>query len=131
MSIGGKIRSRRIEMNMTQEDLAAKVGYTSKSTVNKIELGINDIPLSKVRDFARALETTESYLMGWEDVSSSSGSDQADVLFIEKYGQPVFDAAMIYSSLDELDRGKIDERMNVLLEDEKYQKRSHFTAKAI
>lgn len=76
MSIGERIRKKRIENNMTQEELAGKVGYTSKSTINKIELGINDIPLSKVREFARALLTTESYLMGWEDEASSSTADQ-------------------------------------------------------
>ena len=80
MSIGERIRNKRIELNMTQEELATSVGYTSKSTINKIELGINDIPLSKVCEFARALSTTESYLMGWKDDSSSSASDQAAVL---------------------------------------------------
>ena len=80
MSIGNKIRNRRIELNMTQEDLALKVGYTSKSTINKIELGINDIPLSKVREFARALSTTEAYLMDWEDETSSSGTTSSDAI---------------------------------------------------
>ena len=80
MSIGERIRNKRIEMHLTQEDLAVKVGYTSKSTINKIELGINDIPLSKVREFARALSTTESYLMGWDDEASSSPADPAPVV---------------------------------------------------
>lgn len=75
MSIGDKIRAKRIDLNMTQEELALKVGYTSKSTINKIELGINDIPLSKVVEFARALSTSEAYLMEWDDESSSSDTD--------------------------------------------------------
>ena len=64
-TIGSNIRSRRLELNMTQEELASKLGYKSKSTINKIELGINDIPQSKIVQFANALDTTASFLMGW------------------------------------------------------------------
>ncbi len=65
MSIGENIRNRRIELGMTQEELATKLGYKSKSTINKIEMGINDIPLSKLSDFAKALNTSESKLADW------------------------------------------------------------------
>lgn len=43
------------------------MGYKSKSSINKIEMGINDIPQSKVLAFARALNTTTAYLMGDDD----------------------------------------------------------------
>ena len=62
---------------------------------------------------------------------SSSLSNQADALFIKKYGQPVYDAAMKYSSLDDKDRGRIDERMELLLEDDKYKGDSGYGEKAI
>lgn len=65
--IGNKIKIRRKELNITQEELAKMTGYTTRSTINKIEQGINDIPLSKVSVFAKALNTTPSYLMGWEE----------------------------------------------------------------
>lgn len=65
--IGNKIKTRRKELNITQEELAKMTGYTTRSTINKIEQGINDMPLSKVSVFAKALNTTPSYLMGWED----------------------------------------------------------------
>lgn len=65
--IGDKIRLKREELNLTQEELAKKMGYKSKSTINKIEMGINDITQSKIVAFAKALDTTPSYLMGWED----------------------------------------------------------------
>ena len=122
MGIGLNVRDRRIELGLTQEELAARMGYKSKSTINKIELGINDIPLSKVKEFAEALSTTESRLMGWEDASSQSTADQVDSLFIDKYGRQVFDAAMTFASLDEVDRGRVFERMSMLLEDDKYKK---------
>lgn len=67
MGIGERIKARRLELNLTQEELAMKMGYKSKSTINKIELGINDIPLSKVEEFAAALSTSVPYLMEWTD----------------------------------------------------------------
>lgn len=64
--IGDNIAARRKELNLTQEELAKRVGYKSKSTINKIELGINDIPQSKIVLFAQALHTSPGMLMGWE-----------------------------------------------------------------
>ena len=65
--IGKKIAQRRKELNMTQEELAKKMGYKSKSTINKIELGINDVVQSKVVQFAKVLNCSIAYLMDWEE----------------------------------------------------------------
>ena len=62
-----RIKLRRQELDMSQEELARKVGYKTKSSINKIESGQNDISQSKIYEFAKALRTTPSYLMGWED----------------------------------------------------------------
>ncbi len=73
-TIGERIRSRRIALGMTQEELAEKVGYESKSTINKIESGVNTkrgLSQSKIKAFADALGTTPAYIMGWENESSS------------------------------------------------------------
>lgn len=66
MSIGDRIKERRIELGITQEDLAKKMGYKSRSSINKIELGINDIPQSKIVKFAQILRVSPGYLMEWE-----------------------------------------------------------------
>lgn len=66
-----KIKQRRIELGLTVEELANKMGYKDKSSISKIENGKADIPTSKVIAFARALETTTAYLLGVEDNSSS------------------------------------------------------------
>jgi transcriptional regulator with XRE-family HTH domain len=63
--IGKRIRTRREELGITQEELASKLGYKSKTTIAKIENGTNDIVQSKVIEFAQALDTTPAYLMGW------------------------------------------------------------------
>ena len=67
MNVGKRIKKRREELGYTQEQLAEKMGYRSKSTINKIEAGINDITQSKITAFAKILKTTPSYLMGWEE----------------------------------------------------------------
>lgn len=65
--IGDRIRERRLAQHLTQSDLAERLGYKSKTTIAKIEAGVNDIPQSKVVSFANALDTTPAYLMGWTD----------------------------------------------------------------
>ena len=68
--LGRRIRMRREELGMTQDELAKRIGYKSSSTINKIEMGINDITQSKIEVFAKELATTPSALMGWESFGS-------------------------------------------------------------
>ena len=63
--IGKRIKARREQLNITQEELANKLGYKNKSTIAKIENGTNDIVKSKVKEFAAALNTTIAYLRDW------------------------------------------------------------------
>lgn len=67
MEIGDRIKLRREELGMSQEELAVKVGYKSRSSVNKIESDGRGLPQKKIVLFAEALQTTPAYLMGWED----------------------------------------------------------------
>ena len=64
-TLGDNILYLRKQLGLTQEELAQRVGYKSKSSINKIELGLNDIPRSKVVKFADALATTPTRLMGY------------------------------------------------------------------
>ena len=52
---------------MSQEDLATELGYKSRSSIAKIEAGVNDLTQSKIIAFAEALHTTPDYLMEWTD----------------------------------------------------------------
>lgn len=81
MDIGTRIKKRREELKMSQELLAQKLGYKSRSSINKIELGLNDISQSKIIDFAKALRTTPAYLMGWDDYM-----DKDDAEFVKSLG---------------------------------------------
>lgn len=62
-SIGDRIRMRREEIGMTQDDLAIKLGYSGRSSINKIEMGRQDVPRKKIEAFAEALNTSADYLM--------------------------------------------------------------------
>lgn len=61
------LKKRREQLGMSQEQLAFEVGYKSRSSINKIELGTSDIPFSKIELFARALKLEPEVLMGWTD----------------------------------------------------------------
>lgn len=72
MTIGERIKILRKNKNLTQQELATMCGYKSLTTINKIELGINNIPLSVIEKLAFALDVSPSYLMGWEDETRES-----------------------------------------------------------
>ena len=66
------IKQLREAKGLSQDELAKKTGYTSRSSIAKIEKGEVDLPRSKIIAFAEALDTTPAYLMGWEDDNKSS-----------------------------------------------------------
>ena len=53
-----RVRLRREQLGLSQEELARRMGYRSRSSITKLEKGINDLPQSKVEELAQALETT-------------------------------------------------------------------------
>lgn len=63
------IRKLREMHGMSQEELALKTGYTSRSSIAKIEAGEVDLSQSKIIAFAKALNTTPQSLLGWDDNS--------------------------------------------------------------
>ena len=67
MTIYDRIKDLRISQKMSQTDLALKMGYKDGSMITKIESGKVDISQKKIIAFAKALDTTPAYLMGWID----------------------------------------------------------------
>ena len=65
IAIGQRIKNRRIEIGMTQEELAQRVGYAHKSSINKIELGERRLMQSKIKPIADALGVSPGRIMGW------------------------------------------------------------------
>jgi transcriptional regulator with XRE-family HTH domain len=75
MTVGERIKNKRIELNMTQDELAKKVGYKSRSSIQKIEAA-RDLPLKKISLMALALDCSPGYLMGWEEQPRSFDSPE-------------------------------------------------------
>lgn len=65
-SMGLKIKSLREDKKISQSELAALVGYKDKTAIAKVEAGKVDLPQSKISAFAKALNTTTSYLFSDE-----------------------------------------------------------------
>lgn len=87
---GKKIRLRRIELGMTQDELAKITGYTSRSSINKIEMGLVNLPQSKIESIAKALMVTPTYLLGWESpLSKQSVFDYANISPIQTQRIPM------------------------------------------
>ena len=61
------IRSRRLELCMSQQELADIVGYSGKSMISKIERGEVDLSQTMIQKIADALKTTPGDLLGWEE----------------------------------------------------------------
>lgn len=72
IDIGSRVRARRKELEMSQEELALKVGYKSRSSINKIELGERDIPQKLIRKICVALDTTPGYLFGDDETEPAA-----------------------------------------------------------
>ena len=66
--LSSRIRQRREQLGLSQEELAARMGYRSKSSITKLEKGINDLPRAKLEELATALDTTPAWLMGLVDL---------------------------------------------------------------
>ena len=69
-TVGDRIKQLRKAAGMTQKELAKRCGYSSLTTINKIELGINSVPLSVVEKIAAVFGVSPSYIMGWENTNA-------------------------------------------------------------
>lgn len=66
MTIGERIRNRRKELGLSQEELAQRLGNKSRASVCTVEKDREDMTTTRIRQYAEALETTPAYLMGWD-----------------------------------------------------------------
>ena len=71
------IKSLRLSKELSQEQLAAMTGYKDRTSIAKIEAGKVDLSQSKIIEFAKALDVSPSYLMGW------NSSDDVDLTKIK------------------------------------------------
>ena len=127
MTIGDRIRARREELHLSQDELAKRLGYKSRSSINKIEIGCQNLRQSKIKAIADALDTTPAYIMGWDEFDQQANTDkiQSEVeiaeLIEKQYGKDtLITITRILESdptLDKEDRMIVWGRMIQIVED--------------
>lgn len=87
MTVGEKIRQRRESINMSQEELAKRMGYKDRSSISKIEKGSDkNLSLETVQKIAEILNCSPLFLMGWsEDEKHDAQLSPQEEKFIERY----------------------------------------------
>ena len=120
MTIGQRIKQRREELDMSQEELAIKIGYKSRSSINKIELDRQQLTQRKIKAIADALNTTANWILGIDDEVKQQEQQLCD-LFSMCYGKDAYDAVQMFLKLDTNDRNVVVTMMNSMLSTEKYR----------
>lgn len=106
------IRKRRLELGMTQTELAEKVGYKGKSMIAKIETGVVDLGESKLSEIASALYTTPDALMGWGGIVTEVKDSE-----VQDFLQSLKDRSemrMLFKSADGATKEQIEAIVNLL-----------------
>lgn len=81
MTTGDRIKKRRNELGMTQEELAKKLGL-QKSAIAKYEKGrVINIKHSTISNMAKIFHCTPAYLMGWNEEYTDTQETLDDQLF--------------------------------------------------
>lgn len=83
--IAERIKARRIELNMSYQDLADKTGI-SRSTLQRYETGaIKNLPIDKFELIANALNVSAVKLMGLENTEPNISKEQQLINTISNY----------------------------------------------
>lgn len=114
-ALGKAIKKLREEKGMTLDELAKRSGYdsaSSRSTMQKIEAGKNDVPTSKLKAIALALDTAPSEL-----IDMASPTEYRTITAEEK---SILD---LFNCLNELGREVAITRLHEMADLEKYTKK--------
>ena len=116
MNIGQRIKERRKELKMSADELGKRLGK-DRSTIYRYENGdIENMPLDILPELANALETTQQYLMNWEETqkNNDTAADIVDKLLDNPSIYPLVDRLLgdseflsLVESLNNLDSKKI------------------------
>ena len=107
MTIGERIKQRRLELSYTQQELADKLGYKDRSAVCQVEGDKNNsITIDRVQAFANALEVSPGYLMGWENEPKPESPISFDFPW-DNYTEEEQDIIRAYRNADEIDRRSV------------------------
>lgn len=132
MTIGEYIKKLQEEKGWSQDELGQKVG-ANRAAVQKWEKGtVENIKRSTIKELSKVLGVSPCDLMQWdEEVNLQKVQHEIDAceLFEKCYGKEAFKAVSMFLKLDTVGQGKVVERMEVLLEAEKYSAKEGLSSK--
>ena len=76
MTIYERIKYLRESLNMSQQELAEKVGYKDKSAISKVERGDRDINQTMIMKYAKALGVSPTYILYGKDSETQKNPPQ-------------------------------------------------------
>ena len=79
---GDRVMRRRTELGLSQSELSLRIGYTSRSSINKLEKGLVDVPLTKIKALARVLMISEAWLLG-NDIPTNEKKSTAEAVDLD------------------------------------------------
>ena len=79
MTIYERIKALRLAKDMSQLELAYKVGYEGRSAISKVENGSRDISQSMIEKYAAALDVSTYFLLYGEEEPAAESSDGQEV----------------------------------------------------
>lgn len=110
MELADKVRRRREELRLTQEELALRMGYKSRVSINKIE---NGRPVSQkiIARLADALDVTIPYLMGWDEKPAEELQDMGALAAQVLLDPGALEVMQKYMAMEETDRQAVRDFM--------------------
>ena len=76
MTIGERIKQRRLELGLTVEQVSKSLGK-NRATIYRYECDyIYQLPITVLEPLAKVLQCTPAYLMGWEEESNKISSNK-------------------------------------------------------
>ena len=120
-TLGNNIRMYREQKGLSQEELANRCGWTTnnaRSTISKIESGVNDVPTSKVKVIAEQLGVSVCDLMN--SSANVQTKDKIRKLIEQCYGKEVYETLSSLLDLDASDQKVIKTMIDSMLSAVKY-----------
>lgn len=103
MTIGDRVKQRRIKLGLSVDELASRINK-NRATVYRYESkDIEKLPTTILVPLAEALQTTPAYLMGWLDLEEEHKKEDAvsDIFVKLRADSKFLEATEILYSLNE------------------------------
>lgn len=119
-AIGNRIKRRREQLGMSQDELAEKMGYKSRSTIAKIEKGVNDVVQTNIVKFSEVLGVSVAYLMAWDEEpteeTKKDNDSLAEIIVKIRMDKSLFEVVEKLTKLDNKKLSSINQLLDTFIE---------------